>query len=306
MSSGQEPRAADPLIAPRQFADLAEPAAEPALARATGFADRAALAAQLEALAFRGWPALRAQPLDGWVLRDSAGATRRGNSVWTCGEVADVAMAIGEAERFYARAGRPSTFQLTPVSRPVGLGLALDAAGYDGDSGPTDVCVADLAALVTSAAGITQGTAVRTRQDDAPDQTWLDVGAAGGMSMFGPYRSASVAILSKVALPVVYVTATLDGRPVGVGRGVLDGEWLGVYSMATLPAARGRGAATAVLAALARWSAGLGARRAYLQVEEHSVAARRLYAALGFLPVYRYTYRRRPAAPATPAQATST
>ncbi|MDT3445550.1 MULTISPECIES: GNAT family N-acetyltransferase [unclassified Pseudofrankia] len=309
VSSGREPVATDPLVAPRRFTDLADPAADAALTHTTGFADRAALAAHLEVLAFRGWPALRTQTLDGWVLRDSAGATRRGNSVWTCGDVADAAAAIAEAERFYARAGRPSTFQLTPVSRPEGLGVALDTAGYDDDSGPTDVCVADLAVLIAGVAGIAEyaagrtrpGTAVRTWQDDAPDESWLDVGAAGGMSMFGPYRPASVAILSQITLPVVYVTAALDGRPVGVGRGVVDGEWLGIYSMATLPAARGRGAATAVLAALARWSAALGARRAYLQVEERSAAARRLYAALGFLPVYRYTYRRRPAAPMRPA-----
>jgi GNAT superfamily N-acetyltransferase len=64
--------------------------------------------------------------------------------------------------------------------------------------------------------------------------------------------------------------------------------------MATLPAARGQGAATTVMAALAGWAAGVGAGRALLQVEEQSTAARRIYAALGFLPVYRYTYRRKP------------
>ncbi|ONH30717.1 GNAT family N-acetyltransferase [Pseudofrankia asymbiotica] len=309
MSFGREPAATDPLVAPRRFTDLTDPAADAALTHTTGFTDRTALAAHLEVLAFRGWPALHTRTLDGWVLRDSAGATRRGNSVWTYGDVADLAAAIADAEEFYARAGRPSTFQLTPVSRPEGLGTALDTAGYDDDSGPTDVCVADLTVLIASIPGLAEhtagrtrpGTAVRTSRDDAPGRSWLDVGAAGGMSMFGPHRQASVAILSRIALPAVYVTAALDGRPVGVGRGVVDGEWLGIYSMATLPAARGRGAATAVLTALARWSVALGARRAYLQVEERSAAARRLYAALGFLPVYRYTYRRRPATPVRPA-----
>jgi len=333
VSAGQEPAATDPLVAPRRFADLADragladrtltadravsadraslagvdDAAQPGAGETAtlriGLADRAALTAELEAVAFRGWPPLRAEPLDGWVLRDSAGATRRGNSVWAHGDVADLPAAIAETERFYARAGRPPTFQLTPVSKPEGLDDALDAAGYDADSGPTDVCVVDLAALLAGAAGIAEcaadrtGThqreAVLTRQGGTPDDSWLDVGAAGGMTMFGPLRPASVAILSRITLPVTYVTATLGGEPVGVGRGVVDGDWLGIYSMATLPAARRRGAATAVLAALARWSAGLGARRAYLQVEQHSVAARRIYAALGFRPVYRYTYRRR-------------
>jgi len=304
VSAGRVPVATDPLVAPRRFPDLAAPTAGAAFTHV----DHAGLTIRLESLAFRSWPALRAQTLDGWVLRDSAGATRRGNSVWTCGDVTDVTTAIAEAERFYGRAGLPPTFQLTPVSRPSELAAALDAAGYGDDDGPTDVCVADLADL---AAGVADGadgadgsadpTAVRTRRGDAPDERWLDVGAAGGMTMFGRHRTASVAILAQIALPVAYVTATLDGTPVGVGRGVVDGEWLGIYSMATLPAARRRGAATAVLAALTRWSSALGAHRAYLQVEERSAAARRIYATLGFRPVYRYTYRRRPIVPAGPA-----
>ncbi|WP_458367868.1 GNAT family N-acetyltransferase, cg3035/Rv0428c family, partial [Frankia nepalensis] len=155
--------AADPLAAPRWFTDTA---ADAELGRVTGFADRAALTAELEALAFRGWPALRTEAVGGWVLRDSGGVTRRGNSVWARGDVADLTGALAAVERFYARAGRPSIFQLTPVSRPDRLADALDRAGYAPDSGPTDVCVADLATLAAdgavSPAG--RGGAVRPRR----------------------------------------------------------------------------------------------------------------------------------------------
>ena len=307
-SAGRSP--GDPLVGPRAFATAAT---GPALARITGFADQTALTRELEELAFRGWSALRTERVDGWVLRDSAGATRRGNSVWPHDDVADLPAALARVDRFYARAGRPAIVQLSPASRPGGLRTALDAAGYAPEQGPTDVCVADLAGVLAGAAGLAERAAppadlrrspVRVEVADTPDDRWLDVCAAGGMSMFSRHRAASVAVLDRIRTPAVYVTATLDGAPVGAGRGVADGAWFGVYSMATLPAARGRGAATAVIAALAGWAAGAGASRAFLQVEQQSTAARRIYAALGFLPVYRYTYRQKadtgPAAVGTP------
>jgi GNAT superfamily N-acetyltransferase len=303
--------AGDPLTAPTRFPAL-EPAGPPADAGADAGAGAGAgtavarageliasaatpatlaaeigLATELEELAHRAWPPLRERSLDGWVLRESAGSSRRGNSVWAHGEVAELPAAIRAVERFYGQAGLPPTFQITPVARPAALHEALDAAGYD-DGGPTDVCVADLAGL--RAAGLRP----RTRRAERPDESWL--GLAGEvLTTFAEQRVGSLAVLARLTLPALYVTAVVDGTPVAVGRGVLDGTWLGIYSMATLPAARGHGAARAVLDQLADWAGGLGAERAYLQVEQVSTAARRLYARLGFRPVYRYTYRRRPA-----------
>jgi GNAT superfamily N-acetyltransferase len=298
----------DPLVGPRRFTDQA---VDPAVARISGFTDRTALTRALEELAFRGWSALRTERVDGWVLRDSEGATRRGNSVWPHDDVADLPAALARVDRFYGRAGRPAFVQLTPASRPSGLRQALDAAGYEPEQGPTDVCVAGLSGIVAGVAGLAERAAppagrargpVRVALAESPDDGWLDVCAAGGMSMFGQHRAASVAVLCRIETPAIYVTATVDGVPVGAGRGVADGDWLGIYSMATLPAARGQGAATTVMAALSNWATSVGARRALLQVEEQSTAARRIYAALGFLPVYRYTYRRRATAtgPAAP------
>jgi N-acetylglutamate synthase len=75
---------------------------------------------------------------------------------------------------------------------------------------------------------------------------------------------------------------------------VSDTGWAGVFGMATLPRARGAGAATRVLAALARWAANQGATQLYLQVERDNTAARRLYERAGFTELCRYHYRTGP------------
>lgn len=61
--------------------------------------------------------------------------------------------------------------------------------------------------------------------------------------------------------------------------------------MATLPRARGKGAARHMLAALAGWAGAHGARRVYLQVERNNAPALRLYEQAGFGEVCDYHYR---------------
>ncbi len=268
----------DPLVAPRARLSTAD----------------AELARELEAVAHRAWPPLRVRDHHGWTLRASAGASRRGNSVWARGDVPDVPAALAAVADFYATEGLRPTFQLTPVSLPAGLDADLDTAGYD-DSGPTDVCAAPLRG-VTGAAGPAGPATTGAATAPVPAEGWLRV-AAQVLATFGAQRAGTLAVLDAVRLPAVYVTVAVDGVPSAVGRGVVDGRWLGIYSMATLPAARGQGAARRVLAELGHWAAARGATHAYLQVEEVSTVARRLYAELGFRPVYRYSYRRAPVLP---------
>jgi GNAT superfamily N-acetyltransferase len=269
--------APDPLVAPTDVADI-----DPALGRA------------LEELAHRAWPPIRERRLDGWVLRESRGSSRRGNSVWARAPVTDLIAALREVRKFYTEAGLPPTFQITPVSQPSSLRDALDGAGYD-DGGATDVCVADTDDLLAALGHgpLTGDGRMTVTLATHPSPTWLEV-AGQVLSTFSSQRPGSLSVLSALTAPTCYALLRIDSRPVAVGRAVSERGWMGIYSMATLPAARGHGAARSVLAALTDWATDAGARRAYLQVEETSTEARRLYVNVGFRPAYRYTYRRAP------------
>jgi len=69
---------------------------------------------------------------------------------------------------------------------------------------------------------------------------------------------------------------------------VVDDDWLGLSLIEVAPQAQRRGLARHVMAGLAGWAAGHGARRAYLQVEADNDAALALYATLGFTTHHRY------------------
>ena len=125
------------------------------------------------------------------------------------------------------------------------------------------------------------------------DDRWLDEYAAahGDDDVSRSRLTAYGRLLRQVDLPVAAVTARVDGTLVGIGLGVRERGWVGVYGMGTRPEVRRRGAARAVLHALAEWAHAGGAGQMYLQVEEDNAPARSLYESARFTSLYRYWYR---------------
>lgn len=245
--------------------------------------------ADLEARQFDAWPAARVEPHDGWRLRATSGVTRRANSAWTSGVVSDLDEAIARSEAFYAACRQAAIFQLSPLSPPE-LDQTLAARGYEVDA-PVAILTVELERLGSEVA-----PKVETWVESRISSDWLEL--AGARTRFAPVQGVFRGILERIgasgsARPG-YALASVDGEPAATALGVCDGDWLGVFSVATLPASRRRGAATALLAALKAWSQSLGAVRGYLQVERDNRVAFDLYRRDGFREAYGYHYRIRP------------
>ena len=69
---------------------------------------------------------------------------------------------------------------------------------------------------------------------------------------------------------------------------MVERGWTGVFCMETLQQYRRRGAATAILHALAEWGRGYDADHMYLQVMLNNPGALAAYARAGFEPLYTY------------------
>jgi N-acetylglutamate synthase len=207
----------------------------------------------------------------------------------------DLSAAIAAAEDFYAGHGAPARFQVCPAC-PADLDEALARRRY-GRSGAVSL---QLAATRTLARhhGSRQDRAATLRVDvtESLDAQWLRLLLAAQEPDADP--AAEWRLLQRVDRPSAFATAHISGRPVAVGRAVADTGWVGVFGMATLPADRGRGAASAVLAGLADWAASRGCAHMYLQVTHDSGSARRLYRRAGFREACTYHYRTAPDAPA--------
>jgi N-acetylglutamate synthase len=245
----------------------------------------------LEQLAVNAWPAATVQLVDGWLLRHTpAVARRRSNSALPPPVAADAgpaqrAQVLDLAEWFYARRDQPTVVQVSPAELHGQLDRELAARGYRRQA-PTVVSTAPIDRLLpgrpsvpapavsVAATGSRQWLACWTALEGR-----LDAEATGRL------------VLARIGPETGFLTATRDDDVLGVGMLVVERGWAGVFCMATRSEARGRGIATAILGAGARWAAARGARDLYLQVEEENLPARRLYDRLGFQPSHHYHYR---------------
>ncbi len=231
---------------------------------------------RLEDLSHRSWPPLVLAPLGGWTLRAGAGITRRINSAWPrrpCTLTPEQLLAATRS--WYARQGLPPMVQLSPANAPP---LAEHLEGWT---------VSDEVLVLEGP--LTAAARADVRVDGWPTEDWWSVATRTAEHQVGHgRREPGEAILRKIAKPSGYAVAYDGDEPVAVGRGVVDGRSLGVFTIGTLAGHRGRGHGRAVMGALGAWAAGLGATSTWLQVEAGNAPARALYADLH--EVYSYAY----------------
>lgn len=249
--------------------------------------------------AARALPAVHVEQAEGWWLRRFRGAS------WWIGSVlphadadgAELLRRVEAAEAFHAAGGTVPRFQITPGVCPPRLDALLAARGYHRESALSlqaapllqDTSLPQAAPRARAGTTATSGVHIAVQVDPHHTPAWRHVWHT--VLGHGAEPGDEWAMLARVSQPSAYATARLDGEVVAVGRAVADDGWAGVFGMATLPRARGHGAARAVLGALSGWARAAGADRLYLQVERDNAAALRLYARAGFREVCRYHYR---------------
>ncbi|PBC84877.1 MULTISPECIES: GNAT family N-acetyltransferase [unclassified Streptomyces] len=261
-----------------------------------------ATALELQRIAARGWPAAETEPLGEWTLRASGGFTRRANSVLPLGDPGvPLDTALERIGQWYDARGLPAV--ITVATGRAGtdeeLAAALAERGWAAER-HTRVRIAALAPLAdldTGATDTPRGSAgaapARVVLSREPDADWLALYNRTGEG--GPTgEAARDALKVLTGGPSVWFATVhdADGRAAAIGRLVVDGRWAGFAAVEVAPAARRRGLATRVMAALAERALTEGASAAYLQVEADNTDALAFYDRLGFTDHHGYHYRR--------------
>lgn len=208
-------------------------------------------------------------------------------------DAAGVRSAVAEVGAWYAGHGRRLIVQVSSADPEAdALDAVLAELGLTVEA-PVHVMVAAATAGAGSAVGRSAGAAHCAEVRTGVDEAWaLAYGAIHGG---GPVQEARTAAYGRMlaALGDRALAATVDegGATVGLGFGVVDRGWVGIFGMGTSPTHRRRGIASAIVGALVREAAGRGASRAYLQVETDNAAAIACYHRLGFAVSHGYHYR---------------
>jgi len=240
----------------------------------------------LQERAARAVPAERVEDAEGWWLRLAPSCAWWVATVLPHGDAGpdELVRRVVGAEEFYAGHGAAARFQISPPACPEGLDTVLAGRGYRRQ------CLVSLQVASTARVLVQVPTgSLRVRLDDRPTRVWFEVWHA--VHGHGGDSRAEWDMLGRVERPAAYACTMIGDDVVAVGRAVADAGWVGVFGMATLPQARGKGAANSVLAALAGWAGAHEADRMYLQVERDNIPALRLYDRAGFSEICGYHYR---------------
>jgi len=239
---------------------------------------------ELELLASHCWPAREIVNYKGWIIQWNDGVTWRANSVlpheWKSNvHVEDV---IDYVIELYREKDTPATFKITPASQPQGLDDVLIERGFE-------------QRMITH---------VQTVQ-------------IGDISCLDPHHPVDLFKVSDESLDILMHRSERDKRAIevrreiihrirgekniarvlmhgniaGVGLGVVERDWLGLFSIRTMPEFQRRGVAWSLNCALAMWGEDHGAKLVFLQVEADNRPALKLYESMGFKTLYTYWYR---------------
>ncbi|HYZ67411.1 MAG TPA: GNAT family N-acetyltransferase [Mycobacterium sp.] len=208
----------------------------------------------LEHAAALAWPGVEQEWLGGWLLRFGHGSTRRANSAVPLDVTID--LNTNQIVDWYESRGVASLIAAPDRLFRVPPGVPTEAENLVMTSDVTTPAASDV--VIAS----------------LPDHEWLRT-----------YRRE---------VPVDVLTAVVDGQVAfatvagaAVGRAAVtdapDGtRWVGLSAVHAAEAARGRGVARALCAALLGWGAEKAASRAYVQVLADNSAAIRLFETMGF------------------------
>ncbi|MCW3017008.1 MAG: GCN5-related N-acetyltransferase [Solirubrobacterales bacterium] len=246
----------------------------------------------VEIASARAWPAAETSGHAGWLLRATPGIDRaRSNSALTPPAGRARTDDLDAVTAWYEARGIRPRIMVSPLDRHPHVDAELERRGW-AVQWDVDLLVASLDDLVRGPAG---ATAVALWH--APTHPWLQAWAACEARTQDDVAAQARHVLGRLGSRALYALAGTPDAPTGVGIGVVDGSWCGIFAMATAPGARRQGVASAVLRALAQGARQRGAVAAYLQVTTTNAAAQTLYARHGFTRSHGYRTRVAPAPP---------
>ena len=195
------------------------------------------------------------------------------NSVTGARFGADAARRTGEVADAFIGRGLPWLWWVTPSHTSPELEATLEERGLHREDVPG--MYADLA--TAPPAPDVEGLAIEQTTDAA---AFIEVMAAG-FGLPEAVRGPMTEVMDQFGASIDLV-ASVDGRPVACGTAYLTGTTAGLYNIATLEEARGRGIGYAVTVALMERARIGGAQHAVLHASE---SGRPVYARAGFVDV---------------------
>jgi GNAT superfamily N-acetyltransferase len=245
-------------------------------------------AVEIEQIAAFGWRAIETVRLGDWLLRASAGFTRRANSALAIGDPGcELDRALATLSDWYVERGLPPVVMIAEGATPPGLAEALVERGWSSLSHSHVMTgeVAHALRAMPDAVGRAVDSGLALRLDETPDEAWYACYSE---------ESARVTEAARQVLedhPALLFASLRDrDRAVAVARVAVDSRWCGLAAVRVAEDRRRSGLGAAITLAAGKEAARRGGRHVYLQVEVDNSAAIALYRRLNLRVHHDYRY----------------
>lgn len=219
--------------------------------------------------------------VDGWIVALDPGTIGRGHSAAPL-RFDMTAAEIGAIEALYAAEGLSPVWRIGDEEGHEAVRAELTARGY-APSLPTLLKTGAITAMTAA------GPAEPAELIATPDEAWAAVFVGEGFDPIDGMNRVQAFTRSPGAL---YGRVRDGERTVAVGVMSFHGSWASIHGMRTNKDARGKGAASRILATLAAEAHAQGYEDVFLQVVEDN-PARAIYRRFGFERRRRYFYWRK-------------
>jgi ribosomal protein S18 acetylase RimI-like enzyme len=238
---------------------------------------------RFEEISNNAWPALQTIQYDGWILRFANGVTKRANSVnLLYPSTLNPEEKINFCETIYFSRHIPSCFKITSIADPDDIDQRLAKRGYDIHS--------TISLQVLDISGISRDPLSDIRIETDLNPHWIDDFIR--MNDFDRRRKSTyTSIIEQIHAPKCLISLARDNETIGVGLGVAEGRFIGLFDIVVDKAYRNTGLGYHIVENLLRWGRKNSADTAYLQVLSDNIPAIRLYEKMGFREKYQYWYR---------------
>lgn len=191
----------------------------------------------------------------------------------------EVEEAIDTAMAAHHAAGVPGSWWLDPDATPVGIARALERRGYKrGPSAPAMAMELSDLPNIEPPVGV-ELSFVRGRERMRAAQLVVALGFGRPPAIAEQMAEIIAPLGEEPDSPIRVVVATLDGVPVASATAITAGDVCGVFTVATLPEARGKGLGRATTLAVLHDARKLGARVGVLHASKLGFG---VYVRMGF------------------------
>jgi GNAT superfamily N-acetyltransferase len=237
----------------------------------------------IEELSMNAWPSIQTILHGGWIIRIANGYTKRANSVNPLYSFNNnLVEKIAYCENIYRENNLPIVYKIIECEEYKKLDQKLDELNYK----KIDLTSVQICNSISK---------INYKGNEIVNKVFTDDWKncfyhCGKIEKIKTMETIDI-MLKNIKGKIIAVCKKEKGIFIGCGYGVIENDFVGIFDIIVKEEYRGKGYGRRIIETIISKARENGIEKAYLQVADNNIIAKKLYAKIGFNEIYKYWYR---------------